>query len=809
MYSFRQDLRFALRQLRKSPGFATVAVLTLALGVGAATAMFSVIYATVLRPLPFHNPDRIFFVETHAAANYIQPSSWPSFLDERQQVRSFEALAGFSAYQGVNVESGSQVLHLHNTATSDHFFDVLGVKPLLGRTFIPGEEQEGRNNVAVLSYETWQQNFGSNPNIVGTSLHVDGFPYTIVGVMPAGFRFPVGIPNIVYTPLRVPKELRTERGDHWLQVIGRLKAGVTAAQAQADIDHVLANIGRAYPDTDKGRTAHLMPLSAQITGQEQRQALWIMAAGVIFVLLIACVDVAVMLLARGVGRQREMAIRTALGAGRVRIVRQILLENCVLGLIAAVVGLLIGWGLTTAMAQFLSKSFQRGGDIQVNLPVFLAALAIAIVSSLIFGILPAKKLSTGDATQALKSGVAVGTERGDYRLRSLFVVIEVALSLMLLVSTGLVLTQLWRMQHVDFGYTTDHLLTLEINVSPGEYAGKDLDATIDRPLADKVRAIPGVTAAGYNRLVPLLNYGWNTGIEMVGKPPDPPDRERLAEVRVTSPGWYQAMGLRLLRGRLPDPAIDTPESRKVVVVNQKFVDTFIPGEEPIGQQIKRDEGGNLSIIGVVSNGRQSIDEPPLAEMDHPMSQVSLKDSAGELNTMSLFVRSTVPPETIVGQLRQALHEVAPSVPFRTPETMDDVLADALVFNRMQGWLFSIFAAIALVLALTGIYGVLSQEVSLQTRDIGVRMALGASRPEILRLVLSRAALLMVAGAAVGVLGSIASRRLLASIMPLAVARDAMTIALLAVGLTIVGLVASLVPARRAASIEPMQALRNE
>ncbi len=295
---------------------------------------------------------------------------------------------------------------------------------------------------------------------------------------------------------------------------------------------------------------------------------------------------------------------------------------------------------------------------------------------------------------------------------------------------------------------------------------------------------------------------------MVGKPPDPPDHERLAEVRMVSPGWYQAMGLKLLKGRLFDPAIDKPGTADVVVVNQKFVDTFLPGEEPIGQQIKQDPK-NQTIIGVVSNGRQSVEDAILAEVDYPMSQVPLKDSSDMLTPMALFVRTTVPPDAIVGQLRQALHEVAPSVPFQTPETMDDVLADSLVFNRMQGWLFSIFAVIALVLALIGIYGVLSQEVSLQTRDIGLRMALGASRPAIVRLVLQRAALMMSIGVAVGVVGSIVSRRLLTTIIPIEVSRDAMAIATLAIGLSLVGLVASMIPARRAASIEPMQALRNE
>ena len=314
MFSFRQDLRFALRQLRKSPGFTSVAVLTLALGIGVATAMFSVIYATVLRPLPFPEPDRILYVETHAAATYTQPASWPGYIEEREQNHTFENLAGFNSYSGVNIDTGSQILHLRNTATSDHFFDVLGAKPLIGRTFLPGEEQDGRNSVAVLSYEVWQQYFGGDTGVLGRSVRIDGFPYTIVGVMQAGFRFPLGVPNIIYTPLRIP-----QGASHRTAAITGFghrpsSSRVSPRPGFGRHESRAGQHGQEHPDSDKGRTARLMPMSRWITGQDQRQALWMMAAGVMFVLLIACVDVAVMLLARGVARQREMAIRTALGA---------------------------------------------------------------------------------------------------------------------------------------------------------------------------------------------------------------------------------------------------------------------------------------------------------------------------------------------------------------------------------------------------------------------------------------------------------------------------------------------------------------
>ncbi len=625
--------------------------------------------------------------------------------------------------------------------------------------------------------------------------------------MPASFRFPVGVPDVVYTPMRGTADIRKARHDHWLQVMGRLKPGVTPQQAQADMNRVLANLGRAYPDSDRGRTALVVPFTRYVTGEDQRQVLWIMAAGVAFVLLIACVDVAMMLLSRAVSRQREMAVRTALGASRARIVKQVLMESVVLGMMGAALGLLLSLAITKGMAHFLTTSFERGADVQLNFAVLGAAILLALISSVLFGIAPARALAWTDPNRSLKSGGNAGTSRADYRLRSVFVVSQVALSLMLLVCTCLVLVHLWQLQHVDFGFTTDHVITLEINASPGEYAGKDLDAVLYRPLTEKLQAIPGVKAVGYNRLVPLLSWGWNSSVEIVGKPPDPVEHERLAEVRTVSPGWYQSMGVRLLRGRNFDNALDTPKSQQVCIVNQKFVDTFFPGEDPIGQQLKSKP--NIAIVGVVSNFRQAADQPPMAEMDFPMSQVSLADSSDALNIMELFVRTDLPPDSVVPQIRQALHEVAPTVPFRTPETMDDALGDALVFNRMQGWLFSIFAAIALMLALTGIYGVLSQEVNLQTRDIGVRVALGADRLRIVRLVLRRAAMLLSVGIVAGVIGSVASRKLLASMIPIQGAHEVTTVALLAVGLAVVGLVASLIPAKRAASVEPMKALRSE
>ena len=801
-----QDLKYALRQLRKSPGFTLTAVLTLALGTGVTAAVFSVIYAVMIQPLPYYHPERIVIPRTFSPQGYQQPASYPEYLDWRNQGHSFSAFAAVNFFQRINLEGPSGPVSLHLTMGSDNLFDVFGVNPILGRTFSPGEDQPGKNNVVVLSYEVWQQNFGGAKDVIGRVVKLDGSPYTVIGVMPAGFRFPISQRAAIYTPLHMIDLLRNTRGDHWLPTLGRLKPGVTAAQATADMNGVLANVGRAYPDS-KGRRMKLRPI-AEATIGTTRGPLRVLLFAVLAVLAIACVNLAGLLLARGVKREREVALRSAIGATRSRLVRQMLTESLVLALVGAALGGLVAVGLLRVIRMLLISALSRGAEVQLNLPVLLATIVIAVVTSFIAGSIPALRLSRIAPSLSLKAGGSTGTGRGQHRLRASFIVIQVALAMILMVTAGLLLRLLSGLSNTDLGFETRGILATDVNLPQGTYKDRDPRTVFYDPLLEKVRAMPGVQSAGVIQLLPIESSGWNSDIEIVGQPPAPPNQERLAEDRFVDPGYFNTMGIKLVRGRMIDPKIDTPQSQQVAVVNEAFVKKFFSnGEDPIGKQIKQDTP--QTIVGVVSSVRQDIYQPSMAEIDYPISELPEADARNLLANMHLVVRSTLPADVLVPSLRRAFHEVDPSVPFIEPETMREVIADVLTLERLENWLFGSFAVLALLLAAVGIYGLIAHEVELSTRDIGVRMALGASRSRVLELIYRRVGWMMAAGVAAGLAGTFAAQKLIASLVTIKAASDAPIIAGLVVGVIAAGMIAAWFPARRAAAIEPTTALRSE
>ena len=823
LQSLWTDMRYALRQLARSPGFAITAVLALSLGVGAATAIFSVIDVVLFRPLPFANQDRLVFPFMKGRTGGSLPASVLDYYEERAQLQTFTAMAGWSTLDRVNLERPDGSISLRATKTTDNFFTVFGVAPILGRTFLPGEDQPGKDDVVVLSYEVWKDYFNASPGVVNQSVKLDGTPYTIVGVMPAGFRFPLGMRQAIYTPLHAPESWRNARGMHWMRTVGRIKDGVTIQEAQADINRVMANLAKTWPQQEEGHTATLIPLAAEINGfasdGRMKGPIQTLALAVLALLGIACVNVAGLLLARSVKREREIALRAAVGASRRRLIRQMINESLVLALAGLGGGVLMSWLLLKAMNVFLVEAIARGADVALNLKVLALALVIATLTSVLASLAPAIRLSGADPNRALRGGSGSGASlsKNQHHLRSTFVITQVALSLVLLMVSGLLLRNLQSLFKTDLGFDPHKIIAVVLDLSRGDYQdpsgknAKDPLLTFYHPLLDRVSHLPGVAAAGVIDLLPIVEWGDGYEIHITGQPPYPKNAAMGAETRNVSLGYFDAMGIKLERGRMLSPALDRPDHAGSMVVNEALRRKFFSnGSDPVGAHIDdADKAEDKSgIVGVVSDIRQDLQSPPMPEMDWLIDAIPPKARMDALRNMFLMVRTDGDPKALIPSLRGVIHDIDPGVPFRS-QTMDEAIDERLTFERMESWLFGIFAAFALLLAAIGLYGLISHEVQLRTREIGIRMALGSARSSVMMQVLRRVALLILSGTAIGWLLTLASRKILASIVDIHAAQDIGLLAAISVGMILVGILTSLAPARTAASIEPMEALRNE
>ncbi|WP_419807048.1 ABC transporter permease [Terriglobus sp.] len=806
-----QDLRYALRQMRRAPGFALVTVLTLALGVGAAAAVFSVMDAMLIRPLPFNHPERILVTRTLSISGYTQPFSLPDFRDIRDRFTTLDAFAGYET-GSVNLQNGTDAVALHVVNGSDNFFSVFAVKPVLGRTFYPGEEKAGRNNVAVLSYEVWQQNFAGDPGVVGRTVLLDGRPSLIIGVMPAGFRFSVGLSRTVYMPFRNEEQSwRENRGSHWMRTIARLKPGVSAKAADAELVSLMSNLAHAYPDEDAGRTGSFQTLQSEVLGSTTT-SLWLLAGAAAALLGIACANVGGLLLARAVKREREMALRCAVGAARGRLIRQIATESLVLAVASDLLGIGFAYALLAGMRAYLIKALARGADVHLDWTALTVTLLLALLTSVLASLLPALRLSSLNPNTALKAGGKAGGGRSQNRLRATFLVAQVTLSLTLLSVAALLMQSLSRLRGTETGFDPDHILSLEIDLSPGGYANRNPLTAFYKPLLERIRHTPGVTAAGLINMLPVQSFGSNSDVQIVGHPPAPKNQEHLAEVRYFTEGYFETMGIPLMQGRMLTPGLDRTKSENPpYVVNEAFRRKFFSaGESPLGARVEGDpKDPNQSVIqGVTGSVRQNLLVPPMAEMDVLMDTMPEKYSSGMTNLV-LVLRTTGDPKQLIPSLRTALHETDPAVPMHMPETLREVMSDQLVLERMESVLFGIFAGLAVLLAMAGLYGLVSQEVESGTRDIGVRMALGATRTHVLGRILRRVAFLVGCGAVLGVALTLLTRKVFASVVELQTSRDGTLLVLLVLFMLVLGLLAALLPARRAANTQPVEALRSE
>jgi putative ABC transport system permease protein len=803
----RQDLRYAIRSLARRPGFTAVVALTLAIGIGANTAIFSVVNAVLLRSLPYAEPDRLVMLWGTAtdgdSSKVARWTSYPDFIDIRDQARSFERIAAFRSPEVTLTGADMEPTRLMDAATTSSLFATLRATPLLGRGLLPQDEQPGTAHVVVLSHALWRSRFGGDPRIVGRALILDGEPYTVVGVMPAGFEYPSGVQ--LWRPL-VPDSTDAARGKHTLRVVARLKPGVTLAQAEAEVRTIARRLEGQFPDDNAKRSARLEPMRDAIVGKA-RPTLLVLFGAVGLVLLISCTNVANLFLARAVARGREVAVRTALGANRGQLVRYFLSESLLLALLGGVGGLALAFGGVPLLVAAAPRTIPRLAEIGIDRVVLVFLLLVSTLTGLAFGIVPALRLSRAGAAGTLAETTrSVTSGHAHRRFRQLLVVAEVALAVVLVIGAALLIKSFWRLQRVDPGFDPRNLLTVQLQLPTSRYSERrQVRAFLDE-LRRRVQAAPGVRSAAIALEHPL-SAGWTTSFTLHDRPAPPRGEEPEARMRPVTPGYFRTVGVPLLAGRDigERDAVDAPG---VVVVNEAFVRRHFPRENPIGKRIDRvpwwpEMPTSLEIVGVVGNERF------LGLQQEPDPATYFAVSQFPFNEMYLIVRTTGDPAAFTPTVRRIVWELDRDLPLDNVQTMEQILNESIAATRFNASLVSLFAVIALLLATIGIYGVLSYTVAQRTGEIGIRMALGAERGVVRRLVVRQGMTLALLGVGAGLVTALVATRLLSTLLFDVSATDPMVFAAVALLLSSVAFLAAYLPARRASHIDPMVALRAE
>ncbi|MFN0107534.1 MAG: ABC transporter permease [Blastocatellia bacterium] len=817
MQTMIQDLRFGARMLLKQPGFTLVAVATLALGIGANTAIFSVVNAVLLRPLPYAEPERLVAVWETSRKNPAGKNSvsYPNFFDWRTQSKSFERMAAYYT-NSVTMTGVATPVNLRCAVVSSELFALLGASPQQGRLFLPEEDKPNSSGRAVIvSQGFWQRQFIRDPNMVGKTLTLNGKLFNVVGIMPAGFQYPIEAePVELWVAAGVDGEKdkpedqanNEQRGAHFLQVVGRLKTGVETKQAQAELDVIAANLEKDHPDTNTRAGVKVISYHNDLVS-DYRSALWIILGAVGCVLLIACANVANLLLARATARHKEIAVRSALGANRWRVIRQLLTESLTLSLVGGCLGLLLAWWGIEMLVRIIPEDVPRLAEITLDRWVFGFTLLVSALTGIIFGLAPALQASKVELTEAMKEGGRSSNSGGRSKLRNALVVAEIAVAIVVLVGAGLLLQSFRNLQQVDLGYDTRNVLTASVEIPDTQYPKQEQAAAFYNGLMEKVKALPGVESASAITPLPLSGDTFSISFEVEGRN-IPKGELPSSHFRVISDEYFPTMKIPLLAGR--DFAIsDSATSSPVVIINEAFAQKHFPGETPLGKHLKPgiSMGGEkkwYEIVGIVKNvkHRQSLSRDYEPEYYFPHRQLSF-------GSMNLVVRAKNDPRSLVGALQHEVSSLDKNVPLYRPKTLEQYLGVAVSQPKFNALLLTLFAGLALLLTAIGLYGVMAYSVMQRTQEIGVRIALGAQNSDVLKMVLRQGLRLTVIGLAVGLGAAFGLTRLMSALLYGVSANDPLTFVAIALLLTFVGLLACWIPARRATKVDPMIALRCE